>query len=356
VDADALRERVRRLAFASPALARAFESGDFRSVFRGRGIEFDSLREYSPDDDERLIDWSATARLRSPFVRTYREERSLTVFLAVDVSASMDQGSGELSKLDAAVLVSSLVAYAAQLRGLSVGCLLFARGVVGGLAPRRGKDHALAVAQAAAAYAAGERRGEGLGTEAGFGGRGGPGEDGPSGGSSVEGGPADASSRGASDLPAREAGLGDGAPPEDAPGRGGRRGSELGLALGTISRALKRRSLVLVVSDFRAEGWERPLSELARRHDAVAIRISDRSDLEPPSAGSFEAVDPETGEAAWLPFGSRRFRAAWREAGTARRRACVEACASSRVGLLEVDSSDDPALRLLEFFERRRAR
>ena len=139
MDRDALHDRVRRLLFASPALARAFARGDFRSVFRGRGLEFDSLREYYPDDDARLVDWNATARLGKPFVRTYREDRSLTVFLLVDVSASMDQGSGELSKLDEAVLVSSLVAYAAQLRGLPVGCLLFAEGILGSLPPRRGK-------------------------------------------------------------------------------------------------------------------------------------------------------------------------------------------------------------------------
>jgi uncharacterized protein (DUF58 family) len=312
VNADALRERIRRLVFASPALARAFAQGDFKSVFRGRGIEFDSLREYCPDDDARLIDWSATARLRSPFVRTYREDRSLTVFLLVDVSASMDQGSGELSKLDEAVLVSSLVAYAAQLRGLPVGCLLFAGRIMGSLAPRRGKAHALAVAQAAAAYAS-------------------------------------ASGPGSGDGRARRAAA-------RGPERIDRRGTDLGLALRTVSQALKRRSLVLVLSDFRASEWERPLAEMARRHDAVAVRISDRSDLEPPSAGSFDAVDPETGELAWLPLGSRRFRSSWRESGVARRRACAEACARSRVSLLEVDTGDDPALRLLEFFERRRAR
>ena len=311
MDADALRRRIRRLVFASPALARAFARGDFRSVFRGKGIEFDSLREYCPDDDSRLIDWSATARLRSPFVRTYREDRSLTVLLVVDVSASMDQGSGTLSKLDEAVLVSSLVAYAAQLRGLPVGCLLFAEGIMGSLQPRRGKAHSLAVAQAAAAYASASAPGGRRGAE--------PGDRG-----------------------------------DEA--RYGRRGTDLGLALGTVSQVLKRRSLVLVLSDFRAAGWERPLAELARRHDAVAIRISDRSDLEAPTAGSFDAVDPETGESAWLPLGSPRFRAAWRESGVARRKACLEACARSRVSFLEVDTDDDPALKLLEFFERRRAR
>ncbi len=135
-----------------------------------------------------------------------------------------------------------------------------------------------------------------------------------------------------------------------------RKATELGAALRTVSRVLKRRSLVLILSDFRAPLWERPLGELARRHDAVAIRISDRSDLELPRAGSFYAADPETDDEAWLPLRSPAFRARWRARGTAERAYCLEACARSRVSLLEMDTEDDPALKLLDFFERRRAR
>ena len=132
--------------------------------------------------------------------------------------------------------------------------------------------------------------------------------------------------------------------------------TDLALALRTVTRVLKRRSLVLILSDFRAEALGSLLGELARRHDAVAIRISDRSDLELPHAGSFYAADPETGDEAWLPLGSRAFRARWRARGTAARAYCLEACARSRVSLLEIDTEDDPALKLLEFFERRSAR
>ncbi|HUW40584.1 MAG TPA: DUF58 domain-containing protein [Rectinemataceae bacterium] len=319
MDRDALHDRIRRLLFASPALARAFSRGDFRSVFRGRGIEFDSLREYTLDDDARLMDFRATVRLGRPFVRTFREDRSLTVFLLIDVSASMDQGSGELSKLDMAVLVSSLVAYAAQFRGLPVGCLLFAGKVLGHLAPRRGKAHALAVAEAAAAVAEGRRPGAGF--ERGSGGR--------HGGAGSGGG-----------------GLA-GAGPD-------RSGSDLAGALKAASLALKRRSLVLLLSDFRSAHWARPLGELARLHDLVAVRIGDRSDTELPRAGAFHTVDPETGRTAWLPLGSRTFRTRWRERGEAERRDCLELCSDCRVPVLEIDSADDPARRLLEFFERRR--
>jgi uncharacterized protein (DUF58 family) len=298
VDRDRLHVRIRRLLFASPALARAFSRGDFRSVFRGRGIEFDSLRDYCPDDDARLIDFRATVRLGRPFVRTFREDRSMTVFLLIDVSPSMDSGSGELSKLDMAVLCSSLVAYAAQFRGLAVGCLVFAEAVLGKLAPRRGKAHSLAVAEAAAALSS-ERR---VGGE----------------------------------------------------GRTPRGPSDLAGALGAARRILKRRSLVLVLSDFRAEGWERPLGELARRHDVVALRIGDRSDLELPRRGAVEASDPESGERAWFPLASRRFRERWRERGAAERSRCLAACSELRVPVLEIDTADDPARLLLEFFERRR--
>jgi uncharacterized protein (DUF58 family) len=313
MDEEALRERIRRLAFTSSALSRAFARGDFRSVFRGRGIEFDSLREYYPDDDARSIDWCATARSGRPYVRTYREDRSLTVFLVVDVSASMDQGSREVSKLDMAVMASSLVSYAAQFRGLPVGCLLFAESVLGSLPPRRGKAHALAVASSASVYAsrARVRRSEGSSRVEGRGGR-----------ARVE----------------------------------GRRASDLGLALDTVSRTLKRRSLVLVISDFRAADWERPLAELGMRHDIVACRVTDASDLEAPASGSFFAADPESGETAWLSLGSKAFRARWRESGLSRRRRCLEAIAASRSSLLELDTSDDPALKLLEFFERRGTR
>ncbi len=297
MDRDRLHDRIRRLLFASPALARAFARGDYRSVFRGRGIEFDSLRDYSPDDDARLIDFRSTLRLGRPFVRTYREDRSLTVFLLVDASASMDMGSSELSKLDMAVLATSLVAYAAQFRGLPVGCLVFAEGLVRRLAPKRGKAHALAVAEAAALAA------EGQGSR----------------GRAAEGGP------------------------------GG-----LAQALRASALILKRRSLVIALSDFRGGDWARPMAELSRRHDVVALRISDRLDLELPRRGSFEAVDPESGLASWLPLGSPTFRERWKARGALERSVAERGFLDAHVPLLELDTADDPARRLLQFFERRR--
>ncbi|MBL8966295.1 MAG: DUF58 domain-containing protein [Spirochaetaceae bacterium] len=297
MDRDELHSRIRRLLFASPALASAFARGDFRSVFRGRGIDFEALREYGEGDDARLIDWNVSVRFARPFVRTYAEDRSLTLFLLIDVSASMDAGSGELSKRDAAALTASLVAYAAQLRGMPVGALLFAGEPLRYFEPRRGKAHALAIIDAVVAAR-----------------------------------PADAA-RGGPDP---------------------RGGSDLGGAFESAARLLKRRSLVMTLSDFQAEGWDRPLALLARRHDAIALRVTDRLDLEPPARGAFFAADAEGSGGAWLPFSSRAYRARWAERGREAALDARERCLEARASFLEIDTGDDPVRRLLEFFDARR--
>ncbi len=296
MDRDELRARARRLVFASPTLARAFTRGDFRSVFRGRGIEFDSLREYKLEDDSRLIDWNAAARSGRPYVRTYREDRSLALFLVIDVSRSMDQGSSSLSKLDTAVLTSSLAAYAAGLKDMPVGCLSFSESAQRFLAPRRGKTHALAVGAAALDLSRSR----------------------------------DCAS-----------------PPSLSP---------LADALETSSSLLKRRSLVLVISDFRDEGWNKPLAKLHGAHDVVALRIGDATDLELPTSGAFQVFDPETGRTAWLPLSSSGYRRRWKQCGEERRAFCREVCSALGLPLLEIDTSDDPLRSLIEFFERRRKR
>lgn len=305
MDRDELHARIRHLIFASPALSEAFTRGEFRSVFKGRGIDFEALREYAEGDDARLIDWNVSVRLAKPYVRLYREDRSLTLFLLVDLSPSMEEGSGELSKADMAVLSASLLAYAAQLRGMPVGALLFAGSDPGKtryFEPRRGKAHALAIMEAAATAAVGLPEGH----------RG--------------AGQADAASRG-SPLPA---------------------------ACDTIGRLLKRRSLVVVASDFFDFDFKDSLARLGRKHDIMAMRVTDALDLDLPRHGAFFLRDAESGARAWLPLGSRAMRKNWRRRGEDEAARCREACLAARVPLLELDTQDDPALALLEFFGRRR--
>lgn len=340
MDREELHSRIRRLVFASPALSEAFSRGEFRSVFKGRGVDFEALREYNDGDDARLIDWNVSVRIARPYVRLYREDRSLTLFLLIDVSPSMEEGSGELSKRDMAVLAASLLAYAAQYRGMPVGALIFAGEPLRYFKPRRGKAHAMALIEAAVALSAADSAGM-AGPAAGHG---------PA--SPVDGARAGAGAAAAQEAPPAAAGTGRRAsrasPHAPVPG------SDLSGAFDTAGRLLKRRSLVMAASDFFAAGYETPMARLALRHDLVALRLTDALDEELPPSGTFSASDAEGGGRYLLPLGSRRFRRQWSEFRRAEAERCREACLSAHVPLLELGTEDDPARALLGFFGSRR--
>lgn len=118
-------------------------AGQYRSSFRGRGMEFDEVREYQPGDDIRTIDWNVTARTGVPFIKRYCEERELTVVFLLDVSASGLFGSGNHSKLDVMVEITTLLMFSAYKSNDRVGLLLFADDVVSYFRPRKGKANVL---------------------------------------------------------------------------------------------------------------------------------------------------------------------------------------------------------------------
>ena len=126
--ADIVRQ-VRRIQLTTGRQVADVLAGAYHSVFKGRGVEFDEVRPYVPGDDVRTIDWNVTARVGAPFVKRYVEERQLTVMLVVDVSASLDFGSAERSKREAAVELSALLAFSAIHNDDKVGLLLFRRAV-----------------------------------------------------------------------------------------------------------------------------------------------------------------------------------------------------------------------------------
>lgn len=291
-DDSRLRERIRRLVFAAPALSEALASGGFRSAFKGRGMDFEAVREYEATDDALRIDWNATARFGRPYVKTYRDDRDLTVFLVVDESASMEFGAVR-AKSETAALAASLLAYACSLNGIRVGALLF--GGPGGSDMRR---------------------------------------------PSVGPGPAMA-------LMERLGG--------SASGGGAGRGSELGAALGSVSTALKRRSLVFIVSDFLTSGYALELALLARRHDVVAIRVRDQVDSAFPRLGlTLRAVDAESGSPRLIASRSKSY-AEQREAyAKSARLEWLVALSASKTPFVEMDATTDPVEVLVGFFKRTR--
>lgn len=292
MDEASLRERIRRLVFAAPTLSQALVSGNFRSVFKGRGMDFEALREYEAGDDALRMDWNATARFGKPYVKTYKDDRDLSLYLIVDESASMDFGRAR-SKRETAALASSLLAYACSLNGVRVGALFF-----GGSAQMDGRVPATGQGAARALM---ERLASG----------------------SV------ASS--------------------------GHAGSDLGPALTAAGSILKRRSLVMIVSDFMTTGYALPLAMLARRHDVVAIRVHDMLDSAPPPISfSLRTADAESGAPRLVVPRSASYKEERSRQAKAARLEWLVALSASKVPYIEMDSTSDPVESLVRFFGRRR--
>jgi uncharacterized protein (DUF58 family) len=285
--------RVRTIQVRTSRLVSSALAGAYRSNFRGTGIEFESVRPYEPGDDVRAIDWKVTARVGEPFIKTYVEDRTLILQLLVDTSRSMDFGSGEKSKREAAAEVCALLALVAGRNQDQVGLCLFADEPGLHLAPKKGQHHVLRlIREVMAAPAAG-------------------------------------------------------------------RGSSLRAVLEHQLRHLKRRSLVLIVSDFlgtESAEWSDPLARLARRHDVIAVRVFDALEEGLPEAGWLELREIESGARIDLDAYSARVRERWAAAARERRAALVAALRRAQVDLVEVGTRGDVSEPIARCFARRAAR
>ena len=135
--------RIRRIEITTRKLVSDSFAGEYQSVFKGRGMEFDEVRQYHPGDDVRSIDWNVTARTGEPYVKSYIEERELTVMLAVDVSGSGDFGTRNRFKRELAVELAAVMSFAATTNNDKVGLLLFTDRVESLVPPRKGRSHVL---------------------------------------------------------------------------------------------------------------------------------------------------------------------------------------------------------------------
>ena len=140
-------KKVRKIELITRGIVKAAVGGEYHSVFKGQGIDFDDFREYAPGDEVRSIDWNVTARMGMPFIKKFVEERELTVFLAVDVSASKNFGGQDQSKRELAAEIAALFAFSASQNQDKVGLLLFSDEAELFLPPRKGSMHCLRIAR-----------------------------------------------------------------------------------------------------------------------------------------------------------------------------------------------------------------
>ena len=270
-------------------LANDLLSGDFRSVFRGNGIEFEEVRHYEQGDDIRFIDRNVSARFGTPYVKLYREERELTVFVVLDCSASMfSGGKSRINRFEQALLTAALVGFSAERAGQRFGALFFDSETRHLFKPGKGRPHLMAVLS----YALG--------------------------------------------LKPRA------------------RGSALSTAIRGAGILLKRRSLVVLVSDFRCSGWDYELNAIAGKHDFIAVRITDPFDYDFPNLGLITVEDPESGKTIQATTGFSSFRGAWREWNDGQAASWSDACRRLGIARLELSTTDDAPSVLKSFFQGRR--
>ena len=287
-------KKIRRLELKTRGMVNAVFSGQYRSVFKGRGMNFEEVREYAPGDEVRTIDWNVTARYGEvrgdAYVKKFTEERELIVMLVIDVSASGNFGSVNLSKRELAAEVASLLAFSAIRNNDKVGLILFSDHVELFIAPKKGRLHTLRIIREILFF---EPKG---------------------------------------------------------------RGTEPGIALRHLNHVLHRRAVVFLVSDFQAPDFSRELGVTARRHDLIAIPIVDPREEDLPNVGLVTLEDAETGEQLEIDTSSRKGRLAFLKAVEQQTAERLRQFRTKRIDAISLQTDEDylPALR--NFFRTRERR
>ena len=254
--------------------------GDYRSLFHGSGLDLAALREYQPGDDVRYIDWSVTARMGTPYVREYLEDREITAWFLLDLSPSVDFGTVRPERTKRTVLIDFVTTLARMLtrRGNRVGALFYASQVEQTLPARGGRLQVLRLVEELLAQPSLER----------------------------------------SPL------------------------TDLRPLLEIAYRTIKRRSVVILVSDFISQpGWERPLSLLDRRHEVLAVRLLDPREMELPDVGPVILEDAESGETLYVDTHDAGLRDRFQVAARAREAALGEAFGRAGIDAVSLSTDED---------------
>ncbi|MCE5229732.1 DUF58 domain-containing protein [bacterium] len=290
IDIATLQKKVRRIEIVSNRLVNERVAGEYHSVFKGQGIEFEEVRPYIPGDEIRSIDWNVTARAGAPHVKRFREEREQTVFFVVDLSGSCQFGSRGAFKSELAAEICAVLALAAIANNDRTGLLIATDRPEIVVPPRKGRRHVLRLVREVLAYE-------------------------PAG-----------------------------------------RGTDLASALDHLQLVLNHRAVVFLISDFLAEGYDKSLAAVGRRHDVIGIHVEDPLERELPNSGLIELIDGETGWPAVVDTGDNWLRRQFAERGERRRAALRTLCRRHEIDLIELLTDRPYESELFTFFRRRAKR
>jgi len=307
-------KKIRQIEIRTNRLVSETLAGQYHSVFKGQGMNFDEVREYQPGDDVRAIDWNVTARMNHPFVKKFVEERELTLMLVVDASGSGLFGSHAQSKRELAAEIASVLAFSAIRNNDKVGLILFTDEVEKFIPPRKGRRHVLRVIREVLFFEP-RHRGTDLNGALEF---------------LLRVTPHRAIAVVISDFI--------GSPAE---------------AVGRRRRKLRPQMMLL---ESLAQASFTLLRQANRRHDVVAVQIADRYELELPALGRLVLNDAETGEVVEINTGDERKRAAFAERQARAQADLARLFRSAGIDAIRLRTDQPYAAELGKFFETREKR
>jgi len=238
-----LLKKVRKIEIKTRGLSNQIFSGEYHSAFKGRGMAFSEVREYTPGDDIRTIDWNVTARFGTPYVKVFEEERELSVVLVVDVSASGLFGTNKQFKQDLITELCAVVAFSASQNNDKIGIIFFSDKIEKFIPPKKGKSHILRIIRELIEFKPEHKQ------------------------------------------------------------------TNIEVALKYLTNVIKKRSVVFLISDFLSEPNYRDALKIAnKKHDLVALRIVDKTEMQLPEVGLVKLMDNETGKLMWLDTDNKTFR------------------------------------------------
>jgi uncharacterized protein (DUF58 family) len=264
--------------------------GDYRSLFYGFGLDFADLREYQPEDDIRYIDWNVTARMNTPYVRQYHEDREITAWFLLDMSPSVDFGTKDNEKRTMLIEFVSVLARLLTRHGNRIGALMYGSSIQHTVPARGGRVQVLRMINDMLKQPR-------------------------------------LSQSARTDLKA--------------------------FFMGAL-HSIKRRSLVFVISDFLSEpGWEHPLRMLSQKHEVIAIRLSDPREIELPDVGMVVMEDAETGQQLFVDTHDAKFRKRFKDAVQKREDELQSAFKRTGVDVLSLSTQDDLVKAIVRFAKQR---
>lgn len=275
--------------YTSRAVDTSF-AGQYESVFKGRGMQFDEVREYMPGDDIRTIDWNVTARTGRPHIKRFVEEREMTVLFAVDLSASGNFGTIQKTKNELAAEFCAVLSFAAMKNNDKVGLVIFTDEVEHYIPPKKGTKHILRLIRELLCF--------------------------------------------------------------ESTGKG----TDINKVLEYIGKVTRKKTTIFLVSDFLDQGFKRQLNLLNKRHDVIAVNVTDPAEKSLPAAGLIEVTDAETGDKIIVDSSNKKFRQQFIETRREHELKTKDLLLSARVDCINITTGSEYVHEVAKFFRMRHKR